>query len=58
MQIVHMTKFVIGIAFVLLAVGLFVWTRRERGVGPQRQAAILSLVAAAIFVAMGLGVGS
>jgi hypothetical protein len=57
MQIVHMTKFVIGIAFFLLAIGLFVWTRRERGFGQYRQAALLGLVAAVIFGAMGLGVG-
>ena len=58
MQIVNMTKFGIGVAFVLLAVGLFVWTRRERGFGQLRQAALLSLVAAIIFGGMGFGVGS
>ena len=58
MQIVNMTKFAIGIAFALLAIGLFVRTRRERGFGQLRQAASLCLVAAAIFGAMGLGVGS
>ena len=57
MHIVHMTKFIIAIAFVLFAIGLFVYTRRERGFGQLRQAALLSLVAAVIFGATGLGVG-
>ena len=58
MQIVNMSRFVLGVAFVLLAIGLFVWTRRERGFGANRQAALLCLVAATIFGAMGFGVGS
>ena len=57
MQIVNMTKFVIGIVFLLVAIGLFIRTRGQRDFGQQRQAALLCLVAAAIFGAIGLGVG-
>jgi len=57
MHIVHMAKFVIGIVFLVVAIGLFVVTRGERGFGQLRQAALLCLVAAAIFGATGLGVG-
>ncbi len=58
MHIVSMAKFVIGIVFLIVAIGLFVRTRGERGFGQFRQAAMLCLVAAAIFGAIGLGVGS
>ena len=55
MHIVHMTRFVIGLVFLVLAIGLFVYTRRERGFGQLRQAALLCLVAAGVFLAIGLG---
>ena len=58
MQIVSMAKFVIGIVFLLVGIGLFIRTRGERGFGQFRQAALLCLVAAVIFGAIGLGVGS
>ena len=57
MQIVNPSRFVIAIIFALLAIALFVWTRRERGFGQYRQAGLLCLVAAVIFGAMGFGVG-
>jgi hypothetical protein len=58
MHIANTAKFVIGIVFLVIAIGLFVRTRGQKGVGQQRQAAMLCLVAAAIFGAIGLGVGS
>ena len=58
MQIVSMAKFVIAVVFLVVAIGLFIRTRGERGFGQFRQAALLCLVAATIFGAIGLGVGS
>ena len=58
MHIVSTAKFVIGIVFFVLAIVLFVRTRGQKGVDQQRQAAILCLLAAVIFGAIGLGVGS
>ena len=58
MHIANMVKFVIGIVFLVVAAGLFVGTRGQRGFGQLRQAALLCLVAAAIFGAIGLGVGA
>ena len=55
MQIVSMTKFVIGIVFFLLAIGLAVRTRGQRGFSQQRQAAVLCIIAAGVFCAIGLG---
>jgi hypothetical protein len=55
MQIVSMTRFVIGIIFLILAAALLVRARGQRGFSPPRQAAALSLVAAGIFLAVGLG---
>ena len=55
MHIVSTAKFVIGIVFFLLAIGLFVRARGERGFGQKRQAAALCLVASGVFVAIGLG---
>jgi hypothetical protein len=57
MHIVNTAKFVIGIVFLILAIGLFVRSRGQRGFGQTRQAALLCLVAATIFGAIGLGVG-
>ena len=58
MQIVSTAKFVIGIVFLLVGIGLFIRTRGERGFSQFRQAALLCLVAAVIFGAIGLGVGN
>ena len=55
MHIVNMTKFVIGLVFLALAAILFVRARGERGLGQYRQAGALSLIAAGIFTAIGLG---
>ena len=55
MQIVNMTRFVIGIVFLVVAFALFFRTRGEKGFGQMRQAAALSLVGAGIFTAVGLG---
>jgi hypothetical protein len=55
MHIVSMTRFVIGIVFLVVAIGLFFRTRGERGFGQMRQAAALSLVGAGYFTAVGLG---
>ena len=55
MHIVSMAKFVIGLVFLLLALAFAVPALRERGFGKFRQLALLTLAAAAIFVARGLG---
>ena len=55
MHIVSMTRFVIGIVFLVLAIVLFFRARGERGFGQMRQAAALSLIAAFYFSAVGLG---
>jgi hypothetical protein len=55
MQIVSMTKFVIGLVFLAMALGMLPLAIRERGFRKFRQLAALCLAAAAIFVARGLG---
>ena len=55
MHIVSMTKLVVGIVFLLFAIGFVLPALRERGFGKYRQLATLSLIAAAVFVARGLG---
>ena len=55
MHIVSMTKFVIGIVFLLVALAMLPRALRERGFGKYRQLVALALVAAALFVATGLG---
>ena len=45
----------IALVFLVIAVGLFFRTRGERGFGQQRQAALLCLIAGAVFGAIGLG---
>jgi hypothetical protein len=55
MQIVDTTKFVIGIVFFLIGVGVLLHTRGERGFGQTRQAGVMFLLASAAFVAIGLG---
>ena len=55
MHIVSMAKFVIGLVFLVLALAFVPRALRERGFGKFRQLAALSLIAAAVFVARGLG---
>ena len=55
MQIVSMTRFVVGLVFLILAAALFVRARGQRGFSQHRQAAALSLIAAGLFLAVGLG---
>jgi hypothetical protein len=55
MHIVSMTRFIIGIVFLVIAIGLAPRALRERRFGKYRQLATLSLIGAAIFFARGLG---
>ena len=55
MHIVSTAKFVIGLVFLAIALGFLPLALRERGFGKFRQLAALALVAAAIFLARGLG---
>ena len=55
MEIVDTVKFAIGIAFALAGVVLLVAARGTRGFGQRKQAGALLIVAAALFVAIGLG---
>ena len=55
MHIVSTAKFVIGLVFLAIALGFLPLALRERGFGKFRQLATLALIAAAIFVARGLG---
>jgi len=55
MDIVDTTKFVIGIVFLVLGLAVLLHSRRTRGFGQRKQAGVLMLVAAAVFVAIGLG---
>jgi drug/metabolite transporter (DMT)-like permease len=56
MEVVHTAKFVIGIVFGLLGLAMLYQARGSRGFGQKRQLGLLLLVAAAIFIALGLGV--
>jgi hypothetical protein len=55
MHIVSMTKFVIGLVFLAIALAVLPRAFKERGIGKMRQLAALCLIAAAVFVARGLG---
>lgn len=55
MHIVSMTKFVVGLAFLGVALIVLVPAIRERGFGKYRQLTALGLIAAGIFIARGLG---
>ena len=55
MHIVNMTKFVIGLIFLAVAAALLFRARGQKGLSPPRQAAALSLLAAGIFIAVGMG---
>jgi hypothetical protein len=55
MQIVNTLKFAAGIVALLIAIVLFVRSRRTRGFNQTRQVAAILLVAGAAFIAIGLG---
>ena len=55
MHIVDQTKFLIGVLFAVIGLGILVSSRRTRGFGQRKQAGLLLLIAAAIFIAIGLG---
>ena len=55
MQIVDTVKFAIGIAFFAIGIVVLVRARGTRGFNQTRQAGILFLIGAAVFVAIGLG---
>ena len=55
MTIVDTTKFAIGIAFALAGVAVLVQSRSTRGFNQKRQAGAMLLIAAALFVGIGLG---
>jgi uncharacterized membrane protein len=55
MHIVDQTKFLIGILFVVIGLGILIVSRRTRGFGQRKQAGVLLLVVAALFIAIGLG---
>jgi drug/metabolite transporter (DMT)-like permease len=55
MHIVEQTKFLIGVLFALIGIGILVSSRRQRGFGQRKQAGVLLLIAAAVFIAIGLG---
>ena len=55
MEIVDTTKFAIGVAFALAGVAMLVLFRRERGFSQKKQAGAMLLIAAGLFVGIGLG---
>ena len=55
MHIVEQTKFLIGVLFAVIGLGVLISSRRARGFSQRKQAGVLLLVAAAIFIAIGLG---
>ena len=55
MEIVDQTKFAIGIVFALAGPAMLFLARGSRGFNQRKQAGVLFLVAAAVFVALGLG---
>ena len=55
MHIVDQTKFAIGILFAVFGIGILVSARGSRGFGRRRQAGALLLIAAIVFLAIGLG---
>jgi len=55
MHIVDQTKLLIGVLFAVIGLGILVSSRRTRGFGQRKQAGVLLLVVAAIFIAIGLG---
>ena len=55
MEIVDTTKFAIGVLFALGGVVVLVQSRRSRGFGQKKQAGVMMLLAAGLFVGIGLG---
>ena len=55
MNIVDTTKFVIGIVLAIVGIGVLIQSRGTRGFGQRKQAGAMMIVAAGIFVALGLG---
>jgi drug/metabolite transporter (DMT)-like permease len=55
MTIVDTTKFAIGILFALIGAAVLFASRGTRGFNQRRQAGILFLIAAVVFVAVGAG---
>ena len=55
MHIVDQIKFLIGVLFAVIGLGILFSSRRTRGFGQRKQAGLLLLVAAVIFIAIGLG---
>jgi drug/metabolite transporter (DMT)-like permease len=55
MTIVDNTKFLIGVAFALAGVAVLVQSRNSRGFNQKRQAGAMLLIAAGLFVGIGLG---
>ena len=55
MHIVDQAKFLIGILFALIGAGILFSARGTRGFGQRKQLGALLLVAAALFIAVGLG---
>ena len=55
MTIVDNTKFWIGVALAVSGVAVLLSSRRTRGFGQRKQAGAMMLIAAAVFVAIGLG---
>jgi drug/metabolite transporter (DMT)-like permease len=55
MTIVDNTKFIIGIVFAVIGVAVLVSSRGTRGFGQRKQAGVLFLIGALVFVAVGVG---
>ncbi|MEA3029218.1 MAG: hypothetical protein QOG13_543 [Sphingomonadales bacterium] len=55
MTIVDNTKFWIGVALAVVGVLVLIASRRNRGFDQRKQAGAMMLVAAIVFVAIGLG---
>jgi drug/metabolite transporter (DMT)-like permease len=55
MHIADQTKFLIGVLFAVIGLFILVSSRRTRGFGQRKQAGALLLIAAAVFIAIGLG---
>ena len=55
MEVVDTTKFAIGIVFAVVGAGALWTARGSRGFGQRRQAGAMFLLAAILFLAIGLG---
>ena len=55
MTIVDKTKFIIGIVFAAVGIVVLLGSRGTRGFGQRKQAGVMFLIAAVVFVAVGLG---